>query len=164
MRSFRRRQTDYVGKPLSKAEQVSTGLEDESREIPFGVDGSELPGFPLESQPGNVVFFNQRLWHSSFGGKTGRRMFTLNYGEKLINEDHISLLKMVYGASPGDELYTDAFLNSKRPRIQRMMTVRMSWGSSKTAPTYECSSQELIAYFTVSTSPVPYGFWEAESL
>ncbi|MCL0099754.1 phytanoyl-CoA dioxygenase family protein [Dehalococcoidia bacterium] len=113
LRSFRRPQTNLGGK----------GQDDESPEIPFGVDGSKLPGFPLESQPGDVVFFNQRLWHSSFGGKTGRRMFTLNYGEKPINEDHISIVKMVYEASPGDELYTDAFLNSKRPRIQRMMTV-----------------------------------------
>ena len=123
LRAFRRPQTNYGGKTLSKVEQESKGLDDESPEIPFGVDGSKLPGFPLESQPGDVVFFNQRLWHSSFGGKTGRRMFTLNYGEKLINEDHISLVKMVYGASPGDELYTNAFLNSKRPRIQHMMTV-----------------------------------------
>ena len=29
---------------------------------------------------------------------------------------------------------------------------------------FECSSQEILAYFTVSTPPVPYGFWEAESL
>ena len=127
MRLFRRRQTDYGGKALSKAEQDSKALEDESREIPFGVDGSKLPGFPLESQPGDVVFFNQRLWHSSFGGKTGRRMFTLNYGEKLINEDHISLVKMVYGASPGDELSTSPYL---------LHLCRMDFGKQKVYSPY----------------------------
>jgi ectoine hydroxylase-related dioxygenase (phytanoyl-CoA dioxygenase family) len=36
---------------------------DESGERPFGVDGPGIPFFPLESLPGDVVFFNQRLLH-----------------------------------------------------------------------------------------------------
>ena len=28
-----------------------------------------------------MVFFSESLWHSSFGGRAGRRMFTLIYGE-----------------------------------------------------------------------------------
>ena len=104
MRSFRRPQTNYGGKTLSKVEQESKGLDDESPEIPFGVDGSKLPGFPLESQPGDVVFFNQRLWHSSFGGKTGRRTFILNYGEKLINE-YLPRKDGLWGQSRGRALH-----------------------------------------------------------
>ena len=40
---------------------------------PFGVDPGEIPGFPVGPDPGDVVFFNQDLYHGSFGGPAGRR-------------------------------------------------------------------------------------------
>ena len=44
---------------------------DETGESPYGVAGSDIPFFPLESLPGDVVFFNQRVFHSAYGGRTG---------------------------------------------------------------------------------------------
>ena len=49
----------------------------------FGTAPQDIPGFAIESQPGDAVFFNHMLWHSSFGGRAGRRMFTLNFGAPL---------------------------------------------------------------------------------
>ncbi len=46
----------------------------------FETDPSEIPAFAAESRPGDVVMFDENLYHASFGGKTGRRMFTLCYG------------------------------------------------------------------------------------
>jgi ectoine hydroxylase-related dioxygenase (phytanoyl-CoA dioxygenase family) len=45
----------------------------------FGLDPCDVPAFAIESQPGDVVFFSYQLWHASFGGRSGRRMFTLNF-------------------------------------------------------------------------------------
>ena len=45
----------------------------------FGLEPRDVPSFAIESQPGDVVFFSHQLWHASFGGRSGRRMFTLNY-------------------------------------------------------------------------------------
>ena len=45
----------------------------------FGLKPREVPSFPIESQPGDAVFFSHRMWHSSFGGRVGRRMFSLNF-------------------------------------------------------------------------------------
>ena len=45
----------------------------------FGLDPSDIPAYPIESRPGDAVFFSYQLWHSSFGGHAGRRMFTLNF-------------------------------------------------------------------------------------
>ena len=45
----------------------------------FGLDPSEVPSYPIESESGDAVFFSHQMWHSSFGGKAGRRMFTLNF-------------------------------------------------------------------------------------
>ena len=48
----------------------------ESRER-WGIEQSDVPAVPLETQPGDVVAFNHNLMHASFGGSTRRRMFTL---------------------------------------------------------------------------------------
>ncbi len=90
-----------------------------------------VPCFPLESQPGDVVFFNHKTWHAAFGGRTGRRMLTLNVKAKPTTEDHIDYMRSTYQANldyqkshqytqPG-RLYDDAFLYSDRPRIKSMV-------------------------------------------
>ena len=45
----------------------------------FGMAPRDIPSYPIESEPGDAVFFSHQMWHSSFGGKVGRRMFTLNF-------------------------------------------------------------------------------------
>ena len=45
----------------------------------FGMAPRDIPSYPIESEPGDAVFFSYQMWHSSFGGKAGRRMFTLNF-------------------------------------------------------------------------------------
>lgn len=129
LRQMHLRQRDYSGKAASKEEQINT---DEGGDTPYGVGASDLPAVPLESQPGDVVFFNQRLWHASFGGKAGRRMFTISYGPDPVTDEQVSLVKMNYASgveaaqnlqhtpTPG-RYYTDTFLNSDRPRIRKLM-------------------------------------------
>jgi hypothetical protein len=51
-------------------------------EANFGVHGRDLPHFPLENEPGDVLLFNHRVLHASFGGSTSRRMFTMNLGRR----------------------------------------------------------------------------------
>lgn len=98
---------------------------------PFGVAPRDVPCFPLESQPGDVVFFEQNLYHASFGGRTGRRMFTLNVGAKPVAEENVAYLQRVYQSNLGHiermqytqtgRVYEDAFLHSDSPRIHGMV-------------------------------------------
>jgi len=98
---------------------------------PFSVLPAEIPCFPLESQPGDVVFFNQNLWHSSFGGRVGRRMFTLNFAAQPVAETQVEWLQHVYQSNLKNiqnmqytqtgRVYTEDFLHSDRPRIQNMV-------------------------------------------
>ena len=53
----------------------------------FGLGPGHVPGFALESQPGDAVFMDYQMWHASFGGWAGRRMFTLNYKAAQLNDD-----------------------------------------------------------------------------
>jgi len=105
---------------------------------PFSVVGRDLPCFPLESQPGDVVFFNQNLWHSAFGGRTGRRMFTMNFGVKPTEQSHVDFLHRTYQGNlkhveqmqytQNARVYEDSFLHSDSPRIQSMVGKLVEWG------------------------------------
>ena len=45
----------------------------------FGVPTTEFPGsVVVETNLGDIVIFNHDLYHTSFGGGTRRRMFTMN--------------------------------------------------------------------------------------
>ena len=59
-------------------QQVEQWFTDEQMNI-YGTAPRDIPGFGIESQPGDAVVFSHMLWHASFGGRSGRRMFTLNY-------------------------------------------------------------------------------------
>lgn len=45
----------------------------------FGVYGPDLCGYPLETDPGDVVVFNQYLFHSAYGKQDVRRYVALKF-------------------------------------------------------------------------------------
>ena len=63
----------------------------------FDTAPDQLPAFAAESQPGDVVMFDENLYHASFGGKTGRRMFTMCYGNVPASESAEAFLRRSYG-------------------------------------------------------------------
>lgn len=137
LRHLRRAQRDVGGKRMSKEEQKASGIVSDFDDTPFGVKSPELPYFALKSDPGDVVFFNQRLWHSSFGGKTGRRMFTMNFAVRPESEQQLSLARNMYQGTldylkrlgrPDELAYSESFRNSDNPRVQSMMAVPKEHG------------------------------------
>ena len=95
-------------------------FEDPSKR-PFGVAGAEVPAFPLESQPGDVVFFSENLWHGSFEGGAGRRMFTLIYYSGPTNAEEVQYLRDFHSRTTGMFHPHETFLNSDSPRIRGMV-------------------------------------------
>ncbi len=85
----------------------------------LGVTGPEMPSFALESTPGDIVLFNQSLFHAVYGG-TGkqRRYIALKFAENPTTEKHIASLEKwtKYVFQP-----EEVFLNSERPRIRNMI-------------------------------------------
>ncbi|MDE0068429.1 MAG: phytanoyl-CoA dioxygenase family protein [Caldilineaceae bacterium] len=66
--------------PGSHHPEVCRQLYDAIQAGVFDINSPDVPGrTPLESMPGDVMAFDHRLWHSSWGGKIGRRMFTFNW-------------------------------------------------------------------------------------
>ncbi len=44
-----------------------------------GLNVDEVPAFAAESEPGDVVLFDNHTWHASYGGGKNRRMCSLGY-------------------------------------------------------------------------------------
>ena len=59
--------------------EEETGIDLDDNHTIYGVDPLGVPSAPLESEPGDVVFFNQLLFHAAFGGKIGRRMVAMTW-------------------------------------------------------------------------------------
>ncbi|MHB8717556.1 MAG: phytanoyl-CoA dioxygenase family protein [Candidatus Dormibacteria bacterium] len=59
----------------------------------WGLAGSEVPAVTLDSEPGDFVLFNHNLMHSSWGGGTARRMFTLNCCANPTDEAEVDEMK-----------------------------------------------------------------------
>lgn len=58
----------------------------------WGITGEEIPAYAIETQPGDVVCFNHKTIHGSFGGGNARRMFTFNYSQRF-PEDRLDDLR-----------------------------------------------------------------------
>lgn len=84
----------------------------------LGVPGSQVPAIALESNPGDVVVFNQNTKHSAWGGSNRRRMFTINCTARYIEEE-LPLLRNEIGAFARfwiDSVYGDAMLRTAGPQ------------------------------------------------
>lgn len=86
---------------------------------PFNVPGTEMPSVLLESNPGDVVFFNQSLWHAIFNGWAGRRYIALKFAANPQTDTHLASLRY-YGNSM---MFApdSAWANSTNKRIQSMV-------------------------------------------
>jgi ectoine hydroxylase-related dioxygenase (phytanoyl-CoA dioxygenase family) len=47
----------------------------------LGVRWDEVPSWPLATVPGDLVVWNFRVIHASFGGSERRRLFSMNFRE-----------------------------------------------------------------------------------
>ena len=55
-----------------------------------GVPPNKVPGAVLtRTKPGDIIFFNQRCFHSSWGGWLGRRYLGMTFGQKPTEEWHV---------------------------------------------------------------------------
>jgi hypothetical protein len=66
----------------------------------WGIPGREVPAVALEVKPGDLVIFNHRIKHASYGGGLRRRMFTVNLQERFRDDDE-DLLRECIGSLAG---------------------------------------------------------------
>jgi hypothetical protein len=123
--------------PLRAARTKGVPSDDGSGEAPFGVGGSQVPYFALESEPGDVVFFRGGLYHASYGGGDHRRMFTLNFAARPKQTDEIKFHKDLYERHlgwarddpyrPRSYVYGEEFLRGGGARRQALVQQLREW-------------------------------------
>ena len=107
-------------------EQNGTAQKDISLAA-FGVAGPDLPCHALEIEPGDVVLFNDYLYHAIYGKREGRSFITTKYvkfAAEPSSRQHFEILKADDG---GFGLLGEAFRNSRRSRIQGMVEKLRGW-------------------------------------
>ena len=76
-----------------------------------GLSVEDVPAFAAESEPGDVILFDNHTWHASYGGGRNRRLCTLGYFVGPNNEsEEAAVRSLVVG---------DANLTSKFPHLAR---------------------------------------------
>ena len=77
-----------------------------------------MPCAALESKPGDIVFFNQCLWHGVFNATPGRRYMAMKFAQRPTRPEHLASLQHY---SSGVFNPPDAFVHSDRPALQQMV-------------------------------------------
>ena len=73
--------TNYVREAYAKAVRSLT-VDPTKIEEHFGMDPRDLPSVALETDPGDLVVWDFRTVHASYGGGIGRRLFSINFRER----------------------------------------------------------------------------------
>ena len=90
--------------------------------MPFSVPGRDTPGYPMETQPTDLLIFDTRAYHGAFGGRLGRsNMQLLFFPEPSVDSD-VETLRQIYNRTEYILRVPESFLNSGRPRVESMVS------------------------------------------
>ena len=104
--------------PLHQAMIPLNAQMENTSEFVFGLPGAELPGYALESKPGDVVFFNHYLFHAVYGKSADRRYLAIKYADKPEKMEHFASLRRHHQ----DVSHLDPIAReSNDPRMRRMI-------------------------------------------
>jgi hypothetical protein len=113
---FGDRYADQVHRQIGRSDQF------------WNMSGKDVPAAALETQPGDVVCFNQNLKHASFGGGQWRRMFTINFTSRF-TEDRMEDMRNYISSFARfwvNRVYGDAMLRTATPERLRHMDQLMA--------------------------------------
>jgi hypothetical protein len=93
--------------------QEANGMENPTF---FGMDGADVPAYVVETEPGDMVIFNQWLFHAVYGKVGGRRNIVLRFADCSTDVD-----LTILGRSP--EIFNphEALESSDSLRIQHLI-------------------------------------------
>ncbi len=84
----------------------------------FGVQGPQIPSCAVETEPGDIVLFNQWLYHAVYGKAGKRRVIVFKFGPRPRKESHQAMLR---DGAPDVFRPHASFRDSEIPRIRRLV-------------------------------------------
>ena len=67
-----------------------------------GMRGEDIPCYIFESEPGDVITFNELTWHAAFGGYKDRRSLSYNFFTNPKTDDEIESMKKIVEHTPAN--------------------------------------------------------------
>ena len=132
-----------LGDKFSEALQDATPTSKEDRvEELWGIHGSGVPAVALECEPGDLLMFNHRIKHGSWGGGDRRRMFTLNFQQRFAEEDLEELREDIATRARFwvDVCYGEAMLQTASPK--RMVHLEQRLANSDHLPALAAKARQ----------------------
>ena len=86
----------------------------------YGLSRTDMPGYAIESDPGDIVIFDQKIYHAVYGHRVGRRFIKYRFVAWPETDEQIASL-MRYNNRGRIYRPNDAFVNSDHPRIRAMV-------------------------------------------
>ena len=90
----------------------------------YGVPGPELACLSFEVQPGDVVIFNQYLFHAVYGKQEGRSYIALKFAAEPADLEQYEALRV---HKQDASWLHNSFRHSSRPRIRGMVDKLLYW-------------------------------------
>jgi len=106
----------------------------------MGVRPEDVPGrYPLRNEPGDVLFMNHKVYHSSLSDTSGRRAIHVNCVQNTTpekNREHCDwLIEFLSGETKGwGRFYSTHLIETAGPRCQKMLARAIELGFGNTGP------------------------------
>jgi hypothetical protein len=100
---------------------------------PFGLAQSDVPCYPIESRPGDVVVFTEHTLHAAFGGKPGRHQHAMTFMAAPRNDHELAYIRNLYSVYNYGLHPAESYINNDNPRLRRMVSrlVELGFETSK---------------------------------
>jgi hypothetical protein len=104
--------------PLYRELDALNQQADDTSERLFGVPGQDLPSFPLETLPGDLVFFNHYIYHGVYKGDGTRRYIALKFVARPAKAPQLASLQKF-----SDYIFRPeaVLIASDRPRLRNLV-------------------------------------------
>lgn len=119
--------THVLGSP-DLFDQMRDTRDDENRFRPFGLESTEVPCVPLETNPGDIVVFTESVLHGSFGGRPGRHQHAFSFISNPTTEAELEHVFATYKKTKFSLRPPESYVNSDNSRIRRMVSKMVEWG------------------------------------
>ena len=98
---------------------VNEQAADSSMKV-YGLSPTDMPQAVIESDPGDIVFFSQKIYHSVYGMQPGRRYLKLRFAAWPETDEQIASF-MRYDSRGNIYDPVEPFASSDNPRIRAMI-------------------------------------------
>ena len=106
--------------------------------IAAGLPPTEVPGaVATRTRPGDIIFFNEKCFHSSWSGNVGRRYLGMNFVDRPTEPWHAQWLAYYSGQAfegPHPPRYPDELLATTKPHLRRLIDYMIELDARRRSP------------------------------